>query len=592
MDADADAFRTADAPDADAIARTAREAFGYATLRPGQREAIDAVLAGRDTLAVLASGAGKSAIYQIAALLLDGPAVVFSPLIALQQDQVESIDQHLPGEAAPLNSRLGVRSRRRILQRLESGEVEFLFLAPEQLANAEVRDELREIAPSLIVVDEAHSISEWGHDFRPDYLRIGPAIEQLGHPVTLALTATAAPPVRHEIVERLRMRDPATFVRGFDRPNIRLAVERQYEAREKDAAIVRHVRELPKPGIVYVATHRAAEVVAEALVRDGVRAAAFHAGLRAATREELQDRFMADGLDVVVATSAFGMGVDKPNVRFVLHHAASESLDSYYQEIGRAGRDGAPAQAILQYRPEDLGTWRYLRGSGPLKPYELDRIARALAHASAPMETDALRERLHLSRAKLTAAVNRLQDVGEVEAGEDGRLRRPDSAPPIAQAVERATATDKAREAFAESRLEMMEAYAEHAGCRRQFLLSYFGEAAPDFCGHCDWCAHLIAEGKAPAAESAAPAGSAATAPPADPDGLSPGTRVRHPAWGEGDVQRADAEQVVVLFDTFGYKMLARRVVRTRGLLERVDPDPDTEPDPDKGGSDRIPPAG
>jgi ATP-dependent DNA helicase RecQ len=272
----------------DAIDRTAREAFGFRALRPGQREAVEALLGGHDTLAVMASGAGKSAIYEIAALLLERPTVVFSPLIALQQDQVESIDEHLPGEAAPLNSRLGERSRRRTLRRLEEGAVEFLFLAPEQLANAEVRDELEAVAPSLVVVDEAHCISQWGHDFRPDYLRIGPLIEQLGHPVTLALTATAAPPVRHEIVERLGMRDPRTLVRGFDRPNIRLAVERHYDPHRKDAALRAHVGEQPKPGIVYVATRRDAERVAAELARDGVRVEAYHAGLGAARREDVQ----------------------------------------------------------------------------------------------------------------------------------------------------------------------------------------------------------------------------------------------------------------------------------------------------------------
>jgi ATP-dependent DNA helicase RecQ len=558
----------------DAIDRTAREAFGYRTLRPGQREAIEAVLAGRDTLAVLASGAGKSAIYQVAALLLERPTVVFSPLIALQRDQVEAIDEHLPGEAAPLNSRLGARSRRRTLRRLEQGAVEFLFLAPEQLADAEVRAELATVAPSLVVVDEAHCISEWGHDFRPDYLRIGPLIEQLGHPVALALTATAAPPVRHEIVERLGLRDPRMLVRGFDRPNIRLAVERHYDAHRKDAALRAHVAELPKPGIVYVATRREAEQVCAQLVGDGVRAAAYHAGLGTATREQVQERFMADALDVVVATTAFGMGIDKRNVRFVAHHAASESLDAYYQEIGRAGRDGAPARAILLYRPEDLGTRRFLRGGGPLTPDELEAIARARAPAPAPVEAGALRERLHLSRSQLTAAVNRLQDAGEVELGSDGRLRRPRGAPTAARALARVNAAEQARATFADSRLAMVRAYAEHDGCRRQLLLSYFGEPAPDFCGRCDFCERLVAEGRAPRGagegegEGAGAGAAAGGAPPAAAaDGLAPGLRVRHPAWGEGDVQRLDAEQVVVLFDTVGYKTLARAVVRERGLL-------------------------
>jgi ATP-dependent DNA helicase RecQ len=548
----------------DRIDRIAREAFGFEALRPGQREAIEPVLAGRDTLALLASGAGKSAIYQIAALLLDGPTVIVSPLIALQQDQAGSIDEHLPGEAAPLNSRLGARARRRTLQRLEEGEVEFLFLAPEQLANAEVRAELQRVRPSLLVVDEAHCISEWGHDFRPDYLRIGPLVEELGHPVTLALTATAAPPVRREIVERLRLRDPCVVVRGFDRPNIHLAVERHHELHHKQAALLERIDALEKPGIVYVATRRAADELTAELQARGLRAAAYHAGHTTHERDEVQGRFMDDALEVVVATTAFGMGVDKPNVRFVLHQAVSESLDAYYQEIGRAGRDGAPATAILLYRPEDLGTRRFLRGAGPLTPDDLDRVARAVAEAPGPLDPATLRARLDLTRSKLTAAVTRLEDAGELEVHADGGVERADGAPPVEEAVTRAVGVDEQREIFAESRLAMMRGYAETDGCRRRFLLSYFGQDTPERCGHCDVCERLAAK----EAEEAR-TGGRVRAPRATPERrFRPGTRVRHHDWGEGEVQRVDGDHLVVLFDSVGYKTLAREIVRERRLLE------------------------
>ncbi len=538
------------------IDQIARDVFGYAGLRAGQREAIETVVGGRDTLAVMASGSGKSAIYQIAALMLDGPTLVISPLIALQQDQVGSIEARLPGEAAPLNSRLGEAAHRRTLRRLEEAEVEFVFLAPEQLANAEVLEDLTAARPSLLVVDEAHCISEWGHDFRPDYLRIGPLIERLGHPTTLALTATASPPVRREIVERLGMRDPELIVRGFDRPNIHLAVERHYDAKRKDAALRDHVAELPKPGIVYVTTRRDAEEVTEAFLAAGLRAGAYHAGLATHERDAVQERFMADELEVVVATTAFGMGVDKPNVRFVVHHAVSESLDAYYQEVGRAGRDGKPAQALLLYRPEDLGTRRFLRGAGPLTPDDIDQVARAVADAEDGVDPADLRERLDLSRSRLTAAVNRLEEVGEVEVEADGELVRAPDAPPVGEAVARAIVAEADRADFAESRIEMMRSYAEHDGCRRQLLLSYFGEEAPAYCGNCD-----VDDRRGPSAE---------LAPDADLEvaDFVPGTGVRHATWGAGEVQRVEGDQLVVLFDQVGYKTLALDVVRERKLLE------------------------
>ena len=230
-------------PTGDHVDRVAREAFGFAALRPGQREAIDAVLAGRDTLVVMSTGSGKSAIYQIAGLLTPGTTVVVSPLIALQRDQVEDLRERAAGGAAQLNSTIGAADRDAVLAEIAEGALEFVFLAPEQLANPEVLDELVVAGPSLVVVDEAHCISEWGHDFRPEYLRLGAAIEALGHPTVLALTATAAPPVREEIVERLGLRDPEVLVRGFDRPNIRLAVQRFHdESRRRRGARPRSSR--------------------------------------------------------------------------------------------------------------------------------------------------------------------------------------------------------------------------------------------------------------------------------------------------------------------------------------------------------------
>jgi len=535
----------------DRIERAAREVLGFQSLRPGQVEAAESVLAGQDTLAVLSTGSGKSAIYQLAGLLSKGATLVVSPLIALQRDQVDALRERALG-AAQLNSSVPEGERAEALAELAEDSLEFLFLAPEQLGNPEILDELAAGAPSLVVVDEAHCISEWGHDFRPDYLRLGAAIETLGHPPVLALTATAAPPVRDEIVERLGLRDPEIVVRGFDRPNIDLAVERFHDDRHKDEALLDAVAAAAKPGIVYAATRKRTEELAAALAEHGVEATAYHAGLKASEREAAQERFMDGGLEAIVATTAFGMGVDKADVRFVFHAEVPESVDSYYQEVGRAGRDGEPAQAILFYRPEDLGLRRFFAGTGRVGADELREVAEAVSGARDPIAPTELQEQTELSQTKLATAVSRLEDAGAVEVLPTGHVARPPSAPPIDEAVGEALQSEEDRREFERSRLDMIRAFAETGACRREFVLSYFGEPFEGPCGRCDNCrAGRVHE---------------------DDDADEPfalGARVAHPEWGEGVVQRYDSDRaVVVLFDDVGYKTLALEVVLERGLLE------------------------
>jgi ATP-dependent DNA helicase RecQ len=374
--------------DAARIREIVRDVLGFDDFRPGQERAMQAVVGGRDTLAVLPSGAGKSAIYQVAGKLLGGPVVVVSPLIALQRDQVDRLDELGDdlGAARQLNSSLSAGEHREVLEGLADGTVHHVFLAPEQLAKPEVVDAVRDAGPALFVVDEAHCVSAWGHDFRPDYLRLGGVIEQLGHPTVLALTATAAPPVRAEIVERLEMHDPEVVVAGFDRPEIRLEVDPQPDPHGKREAVLERVLQQvgdgQTPGIVYSATRKGTEDLADALTERGLRAAAYHAGLRATEREDRQQAFMEDELDVVVATTAFGMGIDKPDVRFVVHAEPADSIDSYYQEIGRAGRDGQPALAVLVYRQEDLGLRRFFAAGIPAEE-ELQQVAGLVAAAEA-----------------------------------------------------------------------------------------------------------------------------------------------------------------------------------------------------------------
>lgn len=560
-------------PDQHALAALAASTFSLPDLRDGQLAGMSALVDGRDVLAVMPTGYGKSAIYQVAAQYLHSatgrPAVVVSPLIALQEDQLDGLAADLGADAAvAINSSHSNAEVETAWEAAESGTAAFLYLAPEQLAKDATVERLARMGVSLFVVDEAHCVSSWGHDFRPDYLELGAVRERLGNPPAAALTATASPPVRDEIVERLGMKDPLVLVHGFDRPNISLDVVRHHEDRDKRRAVLHQVAALARDGqgLVYAATRKDTGKYAAKLAAGGLRAEAYHAGLAAAERERIHELFLADGLDVVVATTAFGMGIDKPTVRFVVHADIPETLDAYYQEIGRGGRDGKPAAAVLHYRSEDLGLRKFFSTSTP-DPEKLLRVLKVLKDAGAPVPKSSLAELTGFPPRRVTGLVNQLEEAGSVTTGKRGiRLAAKAKLPAlVAAAVERA----QARQRVEQSRLTMMRAYAETDGCRRQFLLSYFGEDLPAPCNNCDACAEAArhpGQQAGPGSGKKHDGGGPGPAAAGDPFPLR--SAVVHKEWGHGLVMRHEDDVITVLFDQEGYKTLSRSAVLEHKLLK------------------------
>ncbi len=445
------------------------------------------LLAGDDTVFIAPTGSGKSAVYQIAGSLMKGITVIVSPLIALQKDQTESMKQSNLAGHAVVNSTLPAGEQRQQLGRVEEGKAEFIFLAPEQLRKEETVDRLKSAGVALFAIDEAHYISQWGHDFRPDYLELAWVIAELGHPPTLAMTATASNEVRTEIVERLGLRNPHIIVRGFDRPNIYLRVDSFSTENEKLEAVLRRVEFADKPGIVYVGTHHHAESIGEELRDRGVEALAYHGGMKSRDREQIQSRFISGEVPVIVTTNAFAMGVDKADIRFVYHADVSESLDAYYQEIGRAGRDGEPAEAVLFYRSHDISAQRYKTGAGKVDAQQLESVANVLVSAHAPRTSEHLSRETGLSARKLTNILHKFEEAGAARKLASGQIRMESEQ----SAVEMRDAAVRQQETLKElrgRRLEQMQEYAETRGCRREYLLRYFGDDYSGPCGTCDRC--------------------------------------------------------------------------------------------------------
>lgn len=458
--------------------------FGLDDFRPGQHLAIEHLLAGRNVLVVMPTGSGKSLIYQYCALARPGTALIVSPLIALMKDQVDRL--HTLGIPATfINSALDPQEQQRRLEKLQRGEWRLVYVAPERLRNAAFVAALRAVNVSLLAVDEAHCISQWGHDFRPDYLRIGAMRKALDDPVTVALTATATPEVQDDIITQLALAPVERVITGFARPNLVFHTRFTPDLRAKQLAIRKVLGAVQGAGIIYVGTRREAEELASTLETEyGVPAFVYHGGMERSQRTLVQDAFLSQPNAVMIATNAFGMGVNRPDVRFVVHYHIPGTLEAYYQEAGRAGRDGRLAQCMLLYAPQDRNLQEWFIENDAPSQNELMALYKAIASRArdgvTKLALDDLLRATRLAEVKLRVGLSQLEQVDAVmRIAEDARWIH-FRVGELTDAVLRHIQADVQRwRAYKRAQLEKMIAYAETTTrCRQKMLIEHFGDTS------------------------------------------------------------------------------------------------------------------
>jgi len=595
---------SADADTIDAhMLELGKRRFNISAFRPGQALAIRNVLAGIDTLAIMPTGAGKSLCYQLPALELPGVTLVVSPLIALMKDQHDKLAE-LDIEVLRLDSTLSPRDEAAALARLSEDRPCIAYVTPERLGEPRFRERLAAVKVALFVVDEAHCISQWGHDFRPAYLGLGEAVRALSKPPVLALTATAPPKVKDDILAQLQIPDASVIDIGLDRPNLRYHVIKASSERKKQALLLRLIEKQKGCGIIYAATVKTVDALADFLWSQGVECGRYHGRMRAKDRERVQSAFMEQSEPrLMVATNAFGLGVDKQDLRFVIHYNFPGSLESYYQEAGRAGRDGLPADCVLLYQPEDKRIQSFFLGGRYPTPEQTRAVAEALVHVTggkvAMPDTEDndpvfvsvkdIAERAEAPAKKARVVLSFLKEVGFAAEAPGARFAPLATEPPSLEDLARAASRYEQKRAQDRARLAAMLRYSQSHLCRTRLLVTYFGYLDAPACGTCDNCLRAARQAPPPQRDTEQHANELAQRRGGDPvtrkelleeamrrrhtagrnralkiervkrpvfGPLEKGDIVRHATWGEGEVVRVVGDSIYTFFPVHGEKLL------------------------------------